>query len=323
MSDQTADGSIVKLLITGAAGFVGTALVARLSDSARYSVTGSVRHRSGALPESIQQSILGDLSPETDWRQTLQGRDTVVHLAARAHVMRGGAEQLAEFRRINVQCTLNLARQAAGCGVRRLVFVSSIGVNGTATGAAPYCESDQPHPSEPYAVSKWEAEDALRVLSNSTGMELVIVRPPLVYGPHAPGNFGRLIRVVRRGIPLPFGAVRNRRSLVGLQNLVDFIVICMEHPSAANETFIVSDGEDLSTPDLIRRLARAMGRPSRLIPVPSGVLMVGAALVGRRAMAQRLIGSLQVDSSKARRILGWAPPISVAEGLRRAAGDRR
>jgi nucleoside-diphosphate-sugar epimerase len=323
MSDPTGDDSIVKLLITGAAGFVGEALVARLSDPTRYSVTGSVRHRSRALPESVEQIVLGDLSPDTDWSQTLQGRDTVVHLAARAHVMRGGAGQLAAFRRANVECTLNLARQAVACGVRRFVFVSSIGVNGTATGSAPYRESDSPHPSEPYAVSKLEAEDALRVLSNNTDMELVIIRPPLVYGPRAPGNFGRLTRLVRRGIPLPFGAVQNRRSLVGLQNLVDFIVTCMEHPSAANETFIVSDGEDLSTPDLIRRLARAMGRPSWQIPVPSAVLMAGAALVGRREMAQRLIGSLQVDISKARRILGWVPPVSVDEGLRRAAGDRR
>ncbi len=323
MSGPTADYSVMEPLITGASGFIGRALVARLSDAGRLPVTGTVRHSSPALPNSVQQIVLGDLSPDTDWSHALQGRDRVVHLAARAHVMRDRVEPLAEFRRINVECTLNLARQAVMSGVRRFVFVSSVGVNGTATAAAPYRESDPPAPREPYAVSKWEAEDALRLLSNSTGMEIVIIRPPLVYGPDAPGNFGRLYRLVRRGIPLPFGAVQNSRSLVGLQNLVDFIVMCMEHRSAAGETFLVSDGEDLSTADLIRRMAGAMGRTCRLVPVPPAVLMAGATLVGRREMAQRLMGSLQVDISKARRILGWVPPVSVDEGLRRASQDTR
>lgn len=320
MSDPTGDYSIVKPLITGAAGFIGAALVARLSNSLRFSVSGSVRHRSSGLPNTLQQIVVGDLSPGMDWEPALRGRDTVVHLAARAHVMRDGVEPLAEFRRINVDCTLNLARQAVVSGVRRFVFVSSVGVNGTATGAAPFRENDPPAPREPYAVSKSEAEDVLRLLSNGTGMELVIIRPPLVYGPKAPGNFGRLARLVRRGIPLPFGAVQNRRSLVGLQNLVDFIVTCMEHPSAANETFLVSDDDDLSTADLIRRMSHAMGQPARLVSVPPAILMAGATLLGRREILRRLTGSLQVDISKARRVLGWSPPASVDEGLRHAVG---
>ena len=207
--------------------------------------------------------------------------------------------------------------------VRRFVFVSSIGVNGNSTGAAPFSERDVPHPEEPYAVSKLEAEQALRARAGSSSMETVIVRPPLVYGPGAPGNFARLSALVRRAPVLPFGAVRNCRSLIAVDNLVDFLIACMEHPSAASETFLVSDGEDLSTADLVRRLSHAMGRRSRIISVPPGLLVAAARFAGRQEMAQRLLGSLQIDISKARERLGWTPPISVDEGLRRAVGRSR
>ena len=318
-------GRTITALITGATGFIGRALVARLMDSRRVAIRAAVRRRSNVLSDGVQQVVVGDLAPDLDWGSALAGVDTVVHLAARAHVLREDAvEPLAEFRRVNVGCTLNLARQAAATGsTRRFVFLSSIGVNGTATQSAPFSESDELHPQEDYAVSKAEAEEALRLLADQTGMEVVIIRPPLVYGPNAPGNFGRLYRLVRRGLPLPFGAVHNSRSLVSLGNLVDFIVTCMEHPAAANESFLVSDGDDLSTPDLMRRLAHAMGRPSRMLPLPPGVLMAAAVLLGKRDMARRLLGSLQVDISKARRVLGWVPPLTVDEGLRQAAASHK
>jgi nucleoside-diphosphate-sugar epimerase len=316
--------AISTVLVTGASGFIGRALTTRLLGSGRFAVKASVRHPSSLLSDGIEQVVTGDLGPDTNWQAALSGADIVVHLAARAHVLsESTVDPLAEFRRVNVDATMNLARQACAAAVRRFVFVSSIGVNGNSTTGAPFSERDAPRPQEAYAVSKHEAEQALRALPVECGLETVVIRPPLVYGPGAPGNFGRLCRLVQRAPLLPFGAVHNRRSLVALDNLVDFIVTCMEHPSGARETFLVSDGEDLSTADLIRRLARAMGRPPRLLPIPPSVLMAGATIVGRREMAQRLIGSLQVDISKARRILGWVPPVSVDEGLRRAAADCR
>jgi nucleoside-diphosphate-sugar epimerase len=247
----------------------------------------------------------------------LIGVDIVVHLAARVHVMRDSAtDPLAEFRRVNVAGTERLALAAATAGVRRFVFLSSVKVNGEKGG---YNESDPPAPQDAYGISKHEAELGLRVIAAETGMEVVIIRPPLVYGPGVKANFHVLLWAVARGVPLPLGAIHNRRSLVALDNLVDIIVTCIDHPAAANQTFLVSDGEDLSTTELIRHLARAMGRPARLIPVPASVLMAGATLLGKREVAARLCGSLQVDITKARELLGWLPPITMDEGLRRAA----
>jgi len=318
-------GPLKRVLITGATGFIGRSLVAQLIDSRRFSIRAAVRRESREWPDSVERVVLGDLAPDSDWRMALLDLDVVVHLAGRAHVMREEAiDPLAEFRRVNVECTLNLAKQAAAtASVRRFVFMSSVGVNGTATASVPFSEWDNPSPQEAYAVSKYEAETALKLLAAQTGLEVGIIRPPLVYGPDAPGNFGRLCRLVRRGLPLPFGAIHNRRSLVALGNLVDFIVTCMEHPSAANETFLVSDGDDLSTTDLVCRLAHAMGHRARLVPVPASALMAGATLLGKRELAQRLLGSLQVDISKARRVLGWVPPISVDEGMRRVTASQQ
>jgi nucleoside-diphosphate-sugar epimerase len=305
----------LKVLVTGATGFVGTALVSRIARDDRFAVRAVVRHHTASMPTGVE-CVPGDLSPDADWRPALAGVNAVVHLAARVHVMRETApDPLAEYRRVNVGGTLNLAHQAAAAGVRRFVYLSSVKVHGE-TGR--YSEGDPPGPEDAYGVSKHEAELGLRRITAETGMDVVIIRAPLVYGSGVRANFGALMRTVAWGIPLPLGAIENRRSLVALDNLVDFILTCLEHPAASNETFLVSDGEDLSTTELIRRLAGAMGRRARLIPVPAPVLMAAATLVGRRDVAGRLLGSLQVDITKARQKLAWVPPVSVDEGLRRA-----
>jgi UDP-glucose 4-epimerase len=306
----------MKLLVTGANGFVGRALVSQFIDRGR-TVVGTVRHDSRDLPPRVARIVVGDLASDTDWRAALAGIDVVIHLAARVHVMRDSVDDpLTEFRRVNVEGTRRLARQASATGVSRFVFLSSVKVNGE---SGVYRESDVPAPNDAYGMSKREAELSLAEIAAETGMSVVVIRPPLVYGPGVRANFRALMLAVARGVPLPFGAIDNRRSLVALDNLVDFIIRCVEDPAAANETFLVSDGEDLSTPELIRRLARAMGRRAWLVPVPVRVLTAVAGLVNRRDAAQRLLGSLQVDISKARRVLAWAPPITVDEGLRRAA----
>ncbi len=307
-----------RLMVTGATGFIGSALVTA-GCQAGYNIRATVRERSRALPSGIDQVVVPDIGPGTDWGSLLDGVDVVLHVAGRAHVLRDRVhDPLTAFRHANTAGTLRLAEQAIAAGVPRFVFISSVGVNGNGTTARAFSETDLPNPQEHYAISKREAEEGLRSLAAKTGLEVVIIRPPLVYGPKAPGNFGRLYRLVQRGTPLPLGAIRNRRSWVALDNLVHFILTCVEKPAAADETFLVSDGEDLSTPEFIRRLARAMGRSARLIPVPVPVLMAGATLLRRRGLAQRLLGSLQVDISKAREVLGWVPIVSVEEGLRRA-----
>jgi len=264
---------------------------------------------------------VGDLAACADWSGALGDVSVVVHAAARVHVMDDTViNPLAEFRRVNVDGTLNLARQAAASGIRRFIFISSIKVNGESTPLGhPFTTEDTSGPQDPYGISKHEAELGLRQLATETGMEVVIIRPPLVYGPGVKANFQSMMRWLQRGIPLPFGAIHNKRSLVALDNLVDLIITCLDHPAAANQTFLAADGEDLSTTELLRRMGHALGKPARLIPVPASLLEAGAALLGRRDMAQRLCGSLQVDISKAKPLLGWSPPISVDEGLRRAA----
>ncbi|MDP2820531.1 MAG: SDR family oxidoreductase [Polaromonas sp.] len=309
------------ILVTGATGFVGKAVVRRLlAEDASRRVVVALRRDNQQWPERVLPRVTGDLEPSTEWSVALEGVSAVVHCAARVHVMADtAANPLDEFRRVNVQGTLNLARQAAAAGVRRFVFVSSIKVNGEATQLGrSFTADDAPAPLDAYGVSKMEAEQGLHEITSQTGMEVVIIRPPLVYGPGVKANFAAMMRWLARGVPLPLGAVHNQRSLVALDNLVDLIVTCLTHPAAANQTFLVSDGEDVSTTELLRRMGQAMGCPARLIPAPVSWLKLAAALVGKQDVAQRLCGSLQVDIEKTRRLLDWTP-LSLDEGLRKAA----
>jgi nucleoside-diphosphate-sugar epimerase len=311
-----------RVLVTGGQGFVGKALAAGALSNG-FSVCVSSRQKLIAAKARLEHSQVGDLGPTTDWFSALQGVNIVVHCAGLAHVVSDSVvDPLTAFRTVNAAGTLNLGRQAVEAGVRRFVFVSSVGVNGSQTALGkPFSETDKLNPHSAYALSKWEAEQGLLRVANETGMEVVIIRPPLVYGCNAPGNFGSLMRAVQRGWPLPLGAVHNLRSLVAIDNLVDFIVTCISLPQAANQTFLVSDGQDLSTTELVRGMASAAGVPARLLPIPVWALQAGASLAGKGDAVQRLCGNLQVDISKARRLLGWTPPISVDEGLRRAAAD--
>lgn len=319
------------ILVSGVNGFIGQALSRRLCEHGK--VRGSVRSESSALPCEGMEIVEASLSAEQDWSRALDGVSVIVHCAARVHVMKDGAgDPLTEFRRINVAGTLNLARQAAVAGVRRFIYLSSVKVNGEVSlPGRPFTPEQEPSPCDPYGVSKWEAEVALRDLVQETAMELVIVRPPLVYGPGVKANFLSMMKCVARGVPLPFGCVtENRRSMVYLENLVDLLVTCVDHPAAANQIFLVSDDEDLSTAGILRLLGEAVGRPARLIPVPVQLIELGARMLGRTDIARRLCGSLQVDPGPTRRRLGWSPPFSVAEGVRRtveqwqsAGRDRR
>jgi len=309
------------ILVSGATGFIGSAVISRLSRSSQVTLRPVVRNGGNHFPAKSHVIVVDDFS-NADWSNTLKGVDVVVHLAARAHVLKESASQPLEmFRKINLKGTLNFAQQSVSAGVKRFIFISSIGVNGNQNNI-PFSENDAPNPAEPYAVSKYESELGLREIARATDMEVVIIRPPLVYGPNAPGNFGRLLKWVKKGVPLPLSAIYNKRSLIALDNLVDFIVLCIDHRAAANQTFLVSDGKDLSTTELLHGVALAMGKKARLFPVPMGLLNLGATLLGKKALFQRLCGSLQVDISKSRQLLGWNPPITVEEGLRRAVrGD--
>lgn len=308
----------LRILVTGANGFVGSALCPVL-ERAGHAVRRAVRDLSTIGPGD--RVAVGDIGPGTDWNAALQGIDVVVHLAGRAHVMHEATDARgvrAAYFGTNADGTETLARAAAALGVRRLVFASSIKVNGEATPEAPYRETDAPRPEDDYGRSKLEAERRLAAVSASTGLEYVVLRPPLIYGPGVKGNLARLLRIVDRQLPLPFGRIENRRSLVGLSNMASALEACATHPDAAGQTFLVSDGQDLSTPDLVRRIAAALGRTPRLLPVPAACLRVLARMTGSGALA-RLTGSLQVDSSRIRATLGWRPPASVDEEIRRMA----
>lgn len=300
-----------QVLITGATGFIGSVLHATLQGRA---VRRALRKPAAeALPGDI---IIGDIDPDTDWGAALAGVDCVVHLAARTHVMKEAAtDPLAAYRRINVETTRHLAQQAVAAGVRRFVFLSSIKVNGEATLGHPFTEAGAPAPQDAYGITKREAEDVLRDIAGRSTMELVILRPPLVYGPGVKGNFLRLLQLIARGIPLPLASVDNRRSLIHVTNLADAILTCIDAPAAAGKTFLVSDGEDISTPDLIRKLAASMDKSPRLLPCPVPLLELGAMLVGQREVVARLTGSLRVDASCIRNTLGWRQRIPLDQGL--------
>lgn len=302
------------ILVTGGGGFIGRGVVAALIGR-NIAFRQAVR-RDATTPQAV---TIAEIDGETHWSHAVAGRHCVLHLAARAHILHESAtDPLAAYRAVNTAGTLRLAEQAAAAGVRRFVFVSTVKVHGESSPLGrPFAETMAPAPADPYALSKWEAEQGLAAIAARTGMEVVVVRPPLVYGPGVKANFAALMRAVARGWPLPLGAIANRRSLVGVDNLVDFLLLCLEHPAAANQTFLVGDGEDLSTPELLHRLGTAMGRPARLWPVPPALLATGAALLGRRAAVERLCGNLQVDIAKAHALLGWTPPVGVDEGLRR------
>jgi nucleoside-diphosphate-sugar epimerase len=304
----------LKILVTGANGFVGGALCDSLRQQG-ITVVAAVRGNA-----CDNEYVLGDFSALTDWMFALCGCNTVIHLAARVHVMNDkSSNPLTAFRAVNVDATLNLARQAAQSGVKRFVFISSIGVNGAETFLEPFSEISKPQPHSDYALSKFEAEEGLKDICAKSGMEFVIIRSPLVYGSNAPGNFRSLLKFVHKGLPWPLGLIKNQRSMVALENLVDFIKVCIEHRKAANQSFLVADAESVSTPQLIRLLSEGMGKPVRLFPVPVQALKLGAFLLGKQSMYQQLCGSLQVDISKAQNILGWVPPVRVDDGLRRAA----
>ncbi len=310
----------MKVLLTGASGFVGGAVASRLLACPSTELIVAVRSKLDGIPASVSVVQITELNGATDWRNSLEGVGAIIHTAARVHVMTDmSTDPLQAYREVNVNGTLNLASQAAQAGVRRFVFVSSIKVNGEATQPGqPFTADDVPSPLDPYGVSKLEAERGLREIEAETGMEVVIVRPPLVYGPGVKANFASMMRWVARGIPLPLGAIHNTRSMVALDNLVDLLVACLKQPAAAGQTFLVSDGQDVSTTELLHRTAQAMGKKALLLPVPASVLELGATLLGKRAVAQRLCGSLQVNIDKTRHLLGWNPPLTLEQGLKKA-----
>lgn len=306
------------VFVTGGSGFVGRRLVQQLQKRG-MPVTVAVRSLAPAWDAPV--FLFDELSPGQSWAQAVAGHKVVIHCAARVHVMdERSTDPLSEFRRINVDGTLSLARQAAAVGVKRFIFLSSIKVNGESTSLGrPFTALDTPAPQDPYGISKLEAELGLLKIGLETGLEIVIIRPVLVYGPGVKANFRSLMRWVHKGLPLPLGAINNQRSVVALDNLVDLIVTCIDHPAAVGQIFLVSDDDDLSTPRMLRCMGRAMDRPVRLIPIPVVWLENCAALLGKRALAQRLCGSLQVDIRHTRETLNWTPPISVDEGFRIAA----
>ena len=310
----------MRVLVTGANGFVGHALLVRAASEKSMLWRGSVRRNAANLP-GVEIVQVGDLNHATDWSAALKGVDAVVHLAARVHVMRDdGLQSLAAFREVNVVATERLARAAVVHGVKRIVYVSSIKVNGEGTHLGrPYTADDVPAPVDPYGKSKYEAEQVLHNLASETGLGVVVIRPVLVYGPAVKGNFLSLMGWLRRGIPLPFGSISNLRSLVALDNLVDLILTCLTHPKAPGETFLVSDDEDISTSALLRRTAAALGSSARLIPVPMQLLQTGARLLGKDQLADRLCGSLQVDIRKTRELLGWVPKVTMDTALKQTA----
>ena len=311
----------MRVAITGATGLVGQALCSALTTH-DFLIRAIVRSANIDLKSSLFEiAPINEINGQTDWFNALKDVDCVLHCAARAHVMNETeTDALAAYRTVNVDGTRRLVEQSVKSGVKRLVYLSSIKVNGEHTSKdLCFTATDIAKPEDHYGISKWEAEQVLIEVAARTGLEVVIIRPPLVYGPGVKGNFHSMLKWLSRGIPLPLGAIHNMRSLVGIDNLVDLIITCIDHPAAANQTFLVSDGEDLSTTDLLRRLGKALHKPARLLPVPASVLEVAAQLLGKKDVAQRLLDNLQVDISKTREVLDWSPLVSVDEGLQKTA----
>lgn len=307
------------VLVTGAGGFLGRKLVSHLIDKG-CRVTAVCRRPTDALPPGAVAWVIADLCTLSDMAvDRMRDVDCVIHCAGRAHILADTAENpLNEFRKANVSATLILARLAAAARVPRFIFISSIGVNGISSGQKAFGPDDTPNPATPYSVSKWEAEQELRQLSRETGLEVVIIRPPLIYGPAAPGNFAKLLRLVNLRLPLPFGGLQNLRSFVALENVIDLIVKCVDHPSAANQIFLVSDGYDCSTTEFIRRIAKAQGRSIMLIPVPQIWLEKLVVLIGKKEQLRKVADPLQIDIEKTVRMLSWKPVISIDDALIKA-----
>lgn len=310
----------MKVLVTGATGFVGHFLCQRLL-AENFNVCGTLLELESplSLSEGVAPIVIQPLAHDTPWFTVLTGIDTIIHLAARVHIMDDpSSHPLTEFLKVNRDGTIQLAKEAAKAGVKRFVFISSIKVNGEET-STPYTEKLPVQPLDPYGVSKWEAELALRQIANETGLEVVVVRPTLVYGPGVKANFLNMMKVIKCGIPLLLASITNKRSLIYVGNLVDALAVCATHPAAAGKTYLVSDGEDISTPELISRTASALGVPARLFPFPVPLMKLAGKLTGKSAAVNRLTGSLTVDSSKIKRELDWKPPFTMDEGLRATA----
>lgn len=309
----------MKILLTGATGFVGRQLVKQLVNEKDISLNLALRSGKETYASEISVFAPMNLTADTDWQEALIGCDVVIHAAARAHIMDDRSENpLQEFRKINTEATLNLAKQAAGLGLKRFIFISSIKVNGELTQTnQPFTADDLPNPCDPYAISKHEAEEGLRQIASTTKMEVVVIRPPLIYGPGVKGNFQRLLTWLQKGIPLPLGAITNKRSFVALENLTSLIINCLTNPRAANQVFLVSDGEDLSTTELLRRIGFSINKPVYLLPIPQFLLKYAATLLGKKEVFERLCGSLQVNISKTKELLDWEPEVSVSEALKK------